>query len=88
MSSKTHLLPISCGSTTSPFASQTSGARGYRASERLARVRAQRVAGLEIEVECPKIADLVCFYSEHVDITIDEQAMPRPFTPWSDDPTA
>ena len=38
--------------------------------------------------ECPKIADLVCFYSEHVDITIDGQAMPRPFTPWSDDPTA
>jgi len=38
--------------------------------------------------ECPKIADLICFYGEHVDMTIDGQATPRPFTAWSDDPSA
>jgi uncharacterized protein (DUF427 family) len=38
--------------------------------------------------ECPKVAGLVCFFNEHVDLTIDGEALPRPFTPWSADPTS
>ncbi len=29
------------------------------------------------------LAGLVCFFDERVDVTIDEQARPRPRTPWS-----
>ena len=38
--------------------------------------------------ECPKIAGLVGFFNEHVDLTIDGEALPRPFTPWSVDPVS
>jgi uncharacterized protein (DUF427 family) len=38
--------------------------------------------------ECPKIAGLVCFFNEHVDLTIGGQALPRPFTPWSTNPSS
>ena len=34
-------------------------------------------------VECPRIADLVCFFNEKVDLAIDGVAQPRPVTPWS-----
>ncbi len=33
--------------------------------------------------ECPRIADLVAFFNEKVDITIDGVPQPRPRTPWS-----
>ena len=34
-------------------------------------------------VECPKIANLVCFYNERADILVDGDLQPRPDTPWS-----
>ncbi len=34
-------------------------------------------------VECPRIAGLVCFFNEKVDLVIDGVAEPRPVTPWS-----
>jgi uncharacterized protein (DUF427 family) len=33
--------------------------------------------------EQPKIAGLVAFFDERVDVVIDGEAMPRPITPWS-----
>jgi len=33
--------------------------------------------------ECPRIAGLVCFFNEHVDLTLDGEPQKRPFTPWS-----
>ena len=33
--------------------------------------------------ECPRIAGLVAFFNEHVDLTVDGVAQRRPFTPWS-----
>jgi len=33
--------------------------------------------------ECPRIAGLVCFFNEKVDLIIDGVAQPRPVTPWS-----
>jgi uncharacterized protein (DUF427 family) len=36
--------------------------------------------------ENPKITDLVCFFNEHVDITVDGVPQPRPQTPWSETP--
>ena len=33
--------------------------------------------------ECPRIAGLVAFFNEHVDLTVDGEPQPRPFTPWS-----
>lgn len=33
--------------------------------------------------ECPKIADLVCFFDEKVDTTVDGELRPRPITDWS-----
>lgn len=33
--------------------------------------------------ENPRIADLVCFRNERVDLTVDGEALPRPLTPWS-----
>jgi uncharacterized protein (DUF427 family) len=33
--------------------------------------------------ECPRIAGLVAFFNEHVDLTIDGEPQRRPFTPWS-----
>jgi uncharacterized protein (DUF427 family) len=33
--------------------------------------------------ECPRIAGLVAFYNEKVDITVDGEPEPRPQTPWS-----
>ncbi|CAA9251917.1 MAG: hypothetical protein AVDCRST_MAG10-2291 [uncultured Acidimicrobiales bacterium] len=33
--------------------------------------------------ECPRIAGLVCFFNEKVDLVIDGVPQPRPFTPWS-----
>ena len=34
-------------------------------------------------VECPRIAGLVCFFNEKVDMVIDGVPQPRPITPWS-----
>jgi uncharacterized protein (DUF427 family) len=34
-------------------------------------------------VECPRIAGLVCFFNERVDLIIDGAPEPRPQTPWS-----
>lgn len=34
-------------------------------------------------VECPRISDLVCFFDERVDTTIDGVLQPRPTSPWS-----
>lgn len=33
--------------------------------------------------ECAKIENLLCFFNEHVDITIDGELQPRPKTDWS-----
>ncbi|HVL07241.1 MAG TPA: DUF427 domain-containing protein [Acidimicrobiales bacterium] len=33
--------------------------------------------------ECPRIAGLVCFFNEKVDLTIDGEPQSRPQTPWS-----
>jgi len=33
--------------------------------------------------ECPKIRGLLCFFNEHVDLTVDGELQPRPITPWS-----
>jgi uncharacterized protein (DUF427 family) len=33
--------------------------------------------------ECPRIAHLVAFFNEKVDLTIDGVLEPRPKTPWS-----
>ena len=33
--------------------------------------------------ECPRIAGLVCFFNEHVDLTVDGEPQKRPVTPWS-----
>jgi uncharacterized protein (DUF427 family) len=36
--------------------------------------------------ECPKIKGYLCFFNEHVDaILTDEAELPRPLTPWSKD---
>jgi uncharacterized protein (DUF427 family) len=35
-------------------------------------------------VECPRIAGLVCFFNERVDITVDGEPVERPDTPWSE----
>ncbi|WP_205696865.1 DUF427 domain-containing protein [Conexibacter sp. SYSU D00693] len=37
--------------------------------------------------ECPKVAGLVCFFDEHVDLAIDGERQRRPVTPWTSDPT-
>jgi uncharacterized protein (DUF427 family) len=33
--------------------------------------------------ECPRIAGLICFYNEKVDLTVDGVPEERPQTPWS-----
>lgn len=33
--------------------------------------------------ECPKIAGLICFFNERVDLYVDAESQPRPQTPWS-----
>ena len=33
--------------------------------------------------ECPRIAGLVAFFNEKVDLTIDGELQARPHTPWS-----
>jgi uncharacterized protein (DUF427 family) len=33
--------------------------------------------------ELPRVRDLVAFYDEHVDVTIDGERQERPVTPWS-----
>jgi uncharacterized protein (DUF427 family) len=38
--------------------------------------------------ECPAIKGLVCFFNEHVDLIVDEERLPRPFTPWSLSPAS
>lgn len=35
--------------------------------------------------ECPKIAKLLCFFNERVDLYVDGELQPRPHTPWSRD---
>ena len=35
--------------------------------------------------ECPRIAGLICFFNEHVDLTVDGERQERPVTPWSFD---
>lgn len=35
--------------------------------------------------ENPKIKDLLCFFSERVDLFVDGELQPRPLTPWSRD---
>jgi uncharacterized protein (DUF427 family) len=34
-------------------------------------------------VECPRIAGLVCFFNERVDLRVDGELLERPVTPWS-----
>ena len=34
-------------------------------------------------VECPRIAGLVCFFNERVDLRVDGELLERPMTPWS-----
>lgn len=36
-------------------------------------------------LENPKIKDLVAFYNEYIDIYVDGQLMPRPWSPWAAD---
>jgi uncharacterized protein (DUF427 family) len=38
-------------------------------------------------IECPRIAGLIAFFNERVDLVIDGERRPRPFTPWSLGPT-
>lgn len=33
--------------------------------------------------ECPRIAGLIAFFDEHVDVELDGERRPRPVTPWS-----
>jgi uncharacterized protein (DUF427 family) len=33
--------------------------------------------------DATEVRDLICFYDEHVDLTIDGVPLPRPVTPWS-----
>jgi uncharacterized protein (DUF427 family) len=33
--------------------------------------------------ECPKVKDLLCFFNERADITVDGQPLPKPKTQWS-----
>ena len=33
--------------------------------------------------ENPRIADLIAFFNERVDLTVDGERQQRPFTPWS-----
>jgi uncharacterized protein (DUF427 family) len=33
--------------------------------------------------ECPKIENLLCFYNERVDLSVDGELQPRPVSPWS-----
>jgi len=33
--------------------------------------------------ECPRVAGLIAFFNEHVDLTVDGEPQKRPFTPWS-----
>jgi uncharacterized protein (DUF427 family) len=35
-------------------------------------------------IECPRIAGLVAFFNEKVDLVIDGERLERPQTPWSD----
>ena len=35
--------------------------------------------------ECPRVAGLICFFNEHVDLTVDGERQERPVTPWSFD---
>lgn len=35
--------------------------------------------------ECPKIKDLLCFFNERVDLYVDGEHQPRPWSPWSED---
>jgi uncharacterized protein (DUF427 family) len=34
--------------------------------------------------ECPKIAGHLCFFNERVDLYLDGELQPRPWTPWTD----
>jgi hypothetical protein len=34
--------------------------------------------------ECPKVRDLVCFFTERVDLVLDGVPQPRTVSPWSD----
>ena len=34
-------------------------------------------------IECPRIRDLMCFFNERVDLTVDGDHLERPVTPWS-----
>jgi uncharacterized protein (DUF427 family) len=34
--------------------------------------------------ECPKIAGLLCFFNERVELYVDGELQPRPLTPWAD----
>jgi uncharacterized protein (DUF427 family) len=36
--------------------------------------------------ECPRIAGLIAFFNERVDLTVDGERQPRPHTPWSRSP--
>ena len=33
--------------------------------------------------ESSRVRDLVCFYTEHLDVVVDGESVPRPVTPWS-----
>jgi uncharacterized protein (DUF427 family) len=33
--------------------------------------------------DATEVRDLICFFNEHVDLTIDRVSVPRPVTPWS-----
>ena len=39
-------------------------------------------------LENPRIAGLMAFFNEHVDLVVDGERLPRPFTPWSLDARA
>jgi uncharacterized protein (DUF427 family) len=59
-----------------------------RASYWSARVGEQVIADVvwsyvEPIAECPKIAGLLCFFNERVDIFVDGELQERPHTPWS-----
>lgn len=38
--------------------------------------------------ECSAITGRVCFFNEHVDLIVDGERVPRPFTPWSLSPAS
>jgi uncharacterized protein (DUF427 family) len=57
----------------------------FKGAARFYRHRDRDIAWVYDEpiAECPRVAGLIAFFNEHVDLTIDGEPQRRPFTPWS-----